>query len=406
MISKEELKQLMTTENGRIAFIDLTHGIDENNFQSNKTPMSIIRKMCEKTSLFDKKILVLFNLEFLEALVYEYKVPRENIYVICDSILEKTICEKLYGCYSKCIPEEVVKRKDFIYWVQEMSKRFDLCFSNPPYNRNVDLKILKELEPICDEMVVVHPSTWLLDLKGKKKLYNDFKSQIRDKAISFELFNGNPVFGIGLFVPCVISHLNGNNNRKIKVINFGEEFEVSDIDDITKFGSDWLTIAKPFFEQMKKYCQKNGSVWDFHTFKVENDKHYCQFATMIGNWDKSHERMFKDDFYTMVMKDPERNKGIRQPKIKGKTGSITPTFSFKTEIERDNFIGYVQTDFARFCLSLIKNSQSTYAKELSLIPYLDFTEKWDDKKLFKHFHINQETQDYIKEFLPDYHNIR
>ena len=47
------------------------------------------------------------------------------------------------------------------------NKKFDLCFSNPPYNNGLDLKIINTITSICKEMVVVHPSTWLLDLKVK-----------------------------------------------------------------------------------------------------------------------------------------------------------------------------------------------------------------------------------------------
>ena len=52
--------------------------------------------------------------------------------------------------------------------------KFDVVFSNPPYNSNIDIKILNEIIDIADEFVVVHPSTWLIDIKDKSKLYQDF----------------------------------------------------------------------------------------------------------------------------------------------------------------------------------------------------------------------------------------
>ena len=123
------------------------------------------------------------------------------------------------------------------------------------------LKIISALEPICEEMVVVHPSTWAIDLKGKSKMYGRFKEQIEGKVKSLEFFNGNPVFGIGLFVPCVITHI-GENSGNISVNFFNDEFHAESLEDVTKFGSAWFTIVKPFFEQMKKYCSENGSIWD------------------------------------------------------------------------------------------------------------------------------------------------
>jgi site-specific DNA-methyltransferase (adenine-specific) len=83
-----------------------------------------------------------------------------------------------------------------------------------------------------------------------------------------------------------------------------------------------------------------------------------------------------------------------------------PTFEFDTEKKVDNFISYLKTDFARFCLSLLKNSQHLDRGELEFVPYLDFTNEWNDAKLFNHFGVDEEAQNYISEFLSDYHGIR
>jgi hypothetical protein len=407
MLSNKEFSDLVKTHNGRISIVDISHSFVKDNFQRNKTPMDIIRKMCNKTSVFDKNILVLFNVEFLEHLVFECKIPAGNITFIADSNLEKTICKKLYGVYgvySIVIPESNFKDQSFIKEIKEMGKKFDLCFSNPPYNSNVDLKIIRELEPICDEMVIVHPSTWAIDLKGKKKLYNDFKAQIEGKVKSVEMFNGNPIFGIGLFVPCMITHIDKGSSGDIEVKYFDDMFYEEDLYGVTKFGNEWTTIVKPFFEKIKDYVAKNGSIWDHNTFEIEDGKHYCQLAAIRGHVElKENTKIVQDDFYTMLMKDSDGNKGIR---IDGFGKSKVPTFQFDTKNEQDNFISYLKTDFARFCLCFYKSSANLHRGELELVPWLDFTEEWDDEKLFKKFNVSQELQDYIREFLPDYHGIR
>ncbi len=119
-----------------------------------------------------------------------------------------------------------------------------------------------------------------------------------------------------------------------------------------------------------------------------------------GHEANSHKKMYKDDFYTLVMQNSEDNKGIR------KIDSGAGFYEFNTTIEVDNFIDYCKTDFARFCLALLKNKADLHRGELEIVPWLDFTESWDDKKLFSFFGINQETQDYIQNYLPDYHAIR
>ena len=52
--------------------------------------------------------------------------------------------------------------------------KFDVIFTNPPYNRGLDIKILNSLVEQADEVVAVHPSISLVELKGNK-LFNTFK---------------------------------------------------------------------------------------------------------------------------------------------------------------------------------------------------------------------------------------
>jgi len=82
-------------------------------------------------------------------------------------------------------------------------------------------------------------------------------------------------------------------------------------------------------------------------------------------------------------------------------------FEFNNKNEVLNFIEYLKSDFARFCLSIYKNNGHMRSGGVCrLIPWLDFSQSWDDEKLFKHFEIDQETQNYIRKFLPDYYGIR
>ena len=279
--------------------------------------------------------------------------------------------------------------------------KFDLVFSNPPYNGNVDIKILNEIIDVADEFVVVHPSTWILDLKDKSKLYKDFKTKLNKNIKSLEFFNGNVVFNIGLFVPCMITHL--SKSEKISVNYFNEKYYVDSLNSVTKFGINWDLLVKPFYHKIDTFIKsQNGSVWSNRVLNldIDNSKFYCQISAMIGNHCKNPDYLFKHDFYTMVMKDSDKNKGIRKADSRG------ATLEFNSESELDNFINYLKTDFARFCLALLKNKSDTYCGEMELVPWLDFTEEWDDEKLFAKFDVSQELQDYIRDFLPDFHGIR
>ena len=352
--------------------------------------------MLDKTSLDDKKILVLFNIEFLQVLVEERKINPENIYYIADNDLEYLSAIKIFKVQSYKLNDFSVPALKKL--IAGIDMKFDLVFSNPPYTNNLDIKILNEILDISKELITIHPSTWLIDCKYGTKFTVDFRNKINNKLASVELFNGNPIFNIELFVPIVITHISENNNGKINVNFFNNTYAIDSIFDVSKYEDKWISMVKSFASSMQVFDNLVKNRIDCEN--PPSNKYFVQLARICGHANLTSEKMVKDDFYTMVMKTSDRNKGIR------KTNQNPPTFAFDTETEQNNFIVYLKTDFARFCLSIYKNGVSLVGGELGLIPWLDFTEEWDDDKLFKKFDVSQELQDYIRDFLPDYYGIR
>ena len=280
--------------------------------------------------------------------------------------------------------------------------KFDVVFSNPPYTNNVDIKILNEIIDIADEFVIVHPSTWIIDDKNKTKLYVDFKNKVDKKVSSIDFFNGNPIFNIALYVPCMITHINQKLKTDCNINYFGSKFNIPSVHSINKFGETWKLVNN-FKNAIISEISKTGHTWGHivSSKDIDNTLFYCQLAGIRGNVNlkSMSSDIVKDDFYTFVMKDILSNFDVRKNDIKC-------TFAFKTNLERTNFLNYLKTDFARFCLSIYKTNSHLDRGELEIVPWLDFTEEWDDDKLFKKFDVSQELQDYIKEFLPDYYGIR
>jgi hypothetical protein len=372
------------------------------------TPEGVIDDMLACVEDIEKKtILVLFNMEIVEHLINKKKVDPANILFAVDfnGSLKATAMNEMYGVDTTLVDSKLM----FLHSAFK-GRKFDVCLSNPPYNDNVDLRILLRLleTSIATEFVVVHPSTWLIDIKGKEQLYNTFKSITSNKIKSVKVFNGNKVFGVFLYVPCVITHIDLNHSGDINVDFYGNEYSVNKTSDITKFGQEWLSLVKPFIDTINKRLSITSNIWskNVSNLSVDKNKHHCQLACIRGNVSKDPDQLVGDDFYTMCVNDDHTNKGIRKTNVGRPKSDRLPTFEFDSEIERDNFISYVNTDFARFCLSIFKVNAHLDRGELTMIPWLDFTQAWDDEKLFKHFDINQETQDYIRKFLPDYYGIR
>lgn len=356
--------------------------------------------MLDKTSLDDKKILILFNIEFLQVLVEERKINPKNIYYIADNDLEYLSGIKIFKVQSYKLNDFTVPALKKL--VTGIDMKFDLVFSNPPYNDSVDIKIINELLPYGESFVIVHPSTWIFDMKHKTKIFDELKNKIHNNVKSLDIFNGNNIFDIQLFVPVTITHIDNSYTGNIEIKYFGDDYMVSDINQVTKYGASWENNISELYDKITNYITISGNVWShIVTNKDNDDMHYCQLADIRGtpNRSKNSNSMLLDDFYTMVQKKHEANYGIRKKDIK-------TTFAFNTEKEMQNFISYLQTDFARFCLSFFKNSQNLHRGELEIVPWLDFSEEWDDEKLFEKFEVSQELQDYIREFLPDFHGIR
>lgn len=407
------LEQLMSCSNTRAELLKEINSLtkdDKGQMVVRLIPSDLVSDMLDRVDDLEKKsILVLYNCEIVDQLITKKKLDPSKITFADDlkGALKSDMMKKLYGVETINFSDIAALHSSF------KGRKFDVCFSNPPYNRGLDLKILLALidkgtveTSVAKEFVWVHPSTWLLDRKGKNILYGKVKTAINNKLKDVKFFNGYSVFGCEGLDICSVNHIDINyNSNKTNIILFEETFTVDNLEDITKFGKAWSSIVKPFVVRISKAIRVGGHIWSHNVRFIDSEKEHCQLAAIIGHTSKDGSTKVKDDFYTLTMKNISDNKGIRQPNL-NRPGNPTPTFEFTTANERDNFLLYLNTDFARFCLAILKNGKNAAVGEMELIPWLDFTQPWDDEKLFQHFDINKETQDYIREFLPDYYGIR
>lgn len=92
-----------------------------------------------------------------------------------------------------------------------------------------------------------------------------------------------------------------------------------------------------------------------------------------------------------------------KPILAGPNTVCTETYivlgAFDTEEEAQNLISYTQTKFFHFMLTLKKNTQDALAKAYMLIPLQDFNERWDDKKLYQKYNLNEEEIKFIESII-------
>jgi hypothetical protein len=304
--------------------------------------------------------------------------------------------------------KKLYKLKSFVCKNMEDIRRinimFDLCFSNPPYGsfgKNVDLQILDSILPKCNEIVFIHPANWILNNKqvqGTGNSIGKLKSRLENNLVSIYIFDGNKKLNIKKYTPCSITHIKKNHEGLIDVNYFDEDkYSCKSINDITVFGNNWFSIVLPFKNIIELYLTKNGNIWNNRVRNIQNcskEKFYCQFPGMRP---ADAEKTGKYMHYRLL------NKG--QTYIVNDINNVKSSqiiFEFNTKNEVENFLQYIQTNFACFCHAILKSNHHIDTGELQIVPWMDFTQEWTDEKLYKFFNIPQETIDYITGFFKQF----
>ena len=289
--------------------------------------------------------------------------------------------------------------------------KFDVVIGNPPFNQMIDMDFLCKSHEISDIVLYVHPSTWLLDEKGKQRKFTNTKEKVGKDLISIELFNGNKLFGIALFVPCVVTYFNKNEKHdSIKCFDRinNKEIDYKDIYQINKFSDVdiYLDLKKKIYKVSSvdnidmhkifnistKRNNKSGKV-EKYTHLNTIGEYYINIAQIRGNVNlRSDKSMIQDDFYTIVSRDNKVERQIDNHMF----------FKFVTELEANNFLNYLKTNFVRFCLSIYKNNSQLECGEMEMIPYLDFTKEWNDESLSILFNLTENEIKFINSNIEKY----
>lgn len=285
--------------------------------------------------------------------------------------------------------------KDFLkYNFNDME--FDVVLGNPPYKRGLHLKFLnKSIELSKNVILFIHPSAWLLTKTHDKRVTAEEQESIVNISkyktlITFK--NGNKIFkGANFFYPLSLTYI-----QKLKP-HTGEYIIQDDINNkILKFKSfkdiNLHNDSKSYISLRNKLLPRIKENNLYLNEKIYRGRYSITISKIRGSQCKIN--FFKDDFYTLI----PRKCGI-------KIDSIDDfKYTFNTQKEAYNFLNYLKTDFARFCLSLYKITGNIKSGSLhKAVPYLDFNYSWSDEKLFKEFKISTKEIKLIKSIIPKFY---
>jgi hypothetical protein len=278
--------------------------------------------------------------------------------------------------------------------------KFDVVVGNPPYNQMIDMDFVKKSYNISNIIYFVHPTTWLMDEKNKQKKFITTKELIKDHLENITLFNGNKLFGIGLFVPC--AYILINKSKKTKGITCHDKINdvnlvYDDIYEINKYSNRDLYFS--IKNKVLVYLSNHRNLWQHYLNNKDSKEYMVSFTGIRGNVEMNNDiKMVQADFYTIVSADRIVQKSTE------KVGDSFLKFYFETEVEANNFLNYLKLTIIRFIFSIYKNNQNLHRGELSIIPMLDFTKKWTDIDIIKLFNFTKDEVDFMIEKIPNYYN--
>ena len=268
--------------------------------------------------------------------------------------------------------------------------KFDLIISNPPYNHGLDLKILKEVYPLGNRFVMVHPATWLYDNKLKNKLFKNTREMVKKHFVGYEkVENANQLFGINLFTDVLITEIDKSKS--------GVGDKIYDID---------IHGDSPIYRSLKKkilgYTKENENLdqkvhytWKDQKTKKDENIDYIGLSIMGCNTGKIENR--PGAFCSLISKKYSQN-------ISQTSNGLPIRLYLNSKEELINLKMYLKLKITRFCLSIYKINQHLDSGELASVPYMPTYEKqWTDEEVATELGLTDEELRWAINWVPNYY---
>ena len=281
----------------------------------------------------------------------------------------------------------------------------DFIVINPPYKGGLHIEIFnKAFEELNDggTLICLHPSTPFINRKPTK---DDGKTQKIKEIVSkyktrLTLINGHNIFDAMFWNPLSVTRVEKILDTKIEVVyshidSTNKEVIVYDkLDDIFIHGND---LVIQIYNKIKNKINKtiNSNL----TRNGHLDNYYLQIIGIGGN--RPIKGTPHPDFNCIISKKYENNFDdiITKTFEKGDSNYL----GFESIDFAKNGFEYLKTKFSRFCVSLYKMNQHLDRGELEIVPYMDFSQEWTDKKLFDYFELTQEEREFINTYIQNWY---
>jgi hypothetical protein len=288
----------------------------------------------------------------------------------------------------------------------------DFIIINPPYSSGLHLDIF--VKSFNDELnhdgtlICVHRETPVITkTPNPNKKTKEYRDIMINNTSEITFFDGNKVFHTAqFFAPLIISRVKKDSNKSLVKINSNHlklpySYEISDFNDafIHSNVEKTIRIRKKLLDKVNNEQLLNFN--EMSTKKIKNSPYYVNIKQIGGHG--MVDGKINKDFYCLV--SPKFEYDIDNQITDDINNCLTPAgrgggIRANSYNEAVNIFEFMKTKSARFFISLTKIDQNIWDGDmLSILPYLDFTKKWNDTNIFEYFQLEDELIQYINEYI-------
>lgn len=317
-------------------------------------------------------VVLLYKLDNLSCIYNIINMNSKAHYVVVSNTAVNTA---LRAVLNKAIDVKYIEELDF----KKTDMKFDCIIMNPPYVRNLHLKILAEaIKHLKDDGTCVNlsPITWA----GKHNICQpkgEWRKKLNGKINSLDFIehrNANDIFGTGNAIED-LAITTYKNNGTFDIINYGftSQLEASLFKKINIFKKDGTIFTLSQATGKSAYGSGNGK-------NVIRKKYDVPIYTWHGG------KTCGEAVLNTKVSDVE---------------NCAATFRFNSENERINFINSLDTTFMNWYYKMFI-VPGDYKLAAYMFRMADYTQPWTDERFYNFFNITPEEQKVIEETMAKY----